>query len=126
MAEQERCRLFGMAHVSYLLISILTVAPLLNSMEFSVKISANTQAVYDYIENTLTPGAHILIDLHYGFIVRTALEPQLTAVVKHLFEKNCKIVFLSTSINGPAMFRQFQSATPDIFANRQYGIDYVF
>ncbi|MCS7125272.1 MAG: hypothetical protein NZ932_07670, partial [Candidatus Bathyarchaeota archaeon] len=117
---------FNKAFVSYLLISVLITISMLDPLNFSRKTSVNTRKIYNHIENELATGGHILVDLHYGLLARTALEPQLTIIVKHLFDKNCKIVFLSTSNEGPAIFKKFQLQAPDVFAGRQYGVDYVF
>lgn len=109
-----------------MLISTLTLVPLLCSVNFSVKISRETQTVYDYLENMFVNGKNILVDIHYSVSLRAILEPQLAVLTKYFFDKNCKIIFISTSTNGPAMFEKFQFSASDIFANKHYGVDYVF
>lgn len=95
-------------------------------MDFSIKPSMDIHRIYSYIENELAVGEYILVDLHYGSHAKAALEPQLTVVVKHFFDKGCKIVFISSPNEGPAMFEKFQSRAPEVFAGKQYGIDYLF
>ncbi|MEM1566302.1 MAG: hypothetical protein QW510_04340 [Candidatus Bathyarchaeia archaeon] len=118
---------FSVAQASYLLVSVLLIVPLINPVDLlSVKISADAQVIYNYLERVLPAETPVLIDLHYGSLARTGLEPQLAIVVKHLFEKECKILFVSTSPSGTGMFNQFKSTSPGIFLNKRYGIDYVY
>jgi hypothetical protein len=46
--------------------------------------------------------------------------------MKHLFEKDCKLVFLSTATYGPLAFQFLQLSAPDVFEGKTYGEDYVF
>jgi hypothetical protein len=126
MAKEEKRRPFGMAQVIYTLLIISIVIPLLNPVGLPIGISQTTKDVYNYIENTLPPGSPVLIDLYYEMAARAELEPQAAAVVKHLFEKNCKLVFVSTITYGPIVFELLKSTAPDLFEGKQYGTDYVF
>lgn len=124
---ESKNKVFGVAQISYLLISTLAITSFINPVDLlSVKISANTQAVYDYLEMELDAEAPVLIDLHYGAFARVGLEPQLAVIVKHLFEKKCKILFVSTSPSGAGMFIQFKSTVSEVFEHRRYGGDYAF
>ncbi|MGQ9538471.1 MAG: hypothetical protein ACUVTE_02670 [Candidatus Bathycorpusculaceae bacterium] len=126
MAQQEKRKPFGMAQILYTLLILSVVLPLLNPVGLPIGISSRTQTVYNYIENTLPTGKPVLIDMYYEMAARAELEPQLAAVVKHLFEKNCKLVFVSTMTTGPIIFELLKSVAPDLFANKNYGTDYVF
>lgn len=126
MAQQEKRKPFGMAHILYTLLILSVVLPLLNPVGLPIGISSRTQTVYNYIKNTLPAGKPVLIDMYYEMAARAELEPQLAAVVKHLFEKNCKLVFVSTMTTGPIIFELLKSVAPDLFADKTYGTDYVF
>lgn len=125
--SESKNKIFSMAQISYLLISTLTIIPLINPAALLFReISPNTQTIYNYIERELNAEAAVLIDLHHGSLTRAGLEPQLSVIVKHFFEKKCKIVFISTSYAGPDMFKQFKFTASEIFTNKQYGSDYAF
>jgi hypothetical protein len=126
MAKEEKRRPFGMAQIIYTLLVISIVIPLLNPVGLPIGISSTTRDVYNYIENTLPAGKPVLIDLYYEMAARAELEPQAAAVIKHLFEKNCKLVFVSTITYGPIVFELLKSTAADLFADKTYGVDYVF
>jgi len=104
----------------------LALVPQLCSINFAIKTSKETQIVYDYVENMLVNRKNVLVDMHYSESLRPALEPLLVVLIKHLFDKNCKIVFVSTSSSGPLVFEKLQSLASNIFVGKQYGFDYVF
>ena len=122
----RRPGLFRATQLSYLLISTLAIVPQLFSINFALKPSKEIQTVYDYIENMLVDRKNVLVNIHYGENLRPALEPLLAVLIKHLFDKNCKIVFVSTSSSGSFVFEKLQSSASDIFVGKQYGSDYVF
>ncbi len=126
MAKEEKRRPFGMAQIIYTLLVISIVIPLLNPVGLPIGISSTTRDVYSYIENTLPAGKPVLMDLYYEMAARAELEPQAAAVIKHLFEKNCKLVFVSTMTYGPIVFELLKSTAADLFADKTYGVDYVF
>jgi len=126
MAGNKKLRLFGVSQLSYLLISTLALVPQLCSVNFAIETSKETQIVYYYIEDVLADGKNVLVDIHYGESLRPALEPLLVVLTKHLFDKNCKIIFVSTSTSGSLMFEKLRSLASNIFAVKQYGFDYVF
>ena len=126
MAKEEKRRPFGMAQIIYTLLVISIVIPLLNPVGLPIGISSTTRDVYSYIENTLPAGKPVLVDLYYEMAARAELEPQAAAVIKHLFEKNCKLVFVSTMTYGPIVFELLKSTAADLFADKTYGVDYVF
>ena len=66
------------------------------------------------------------MNIYYGENLRPALEPLLVVLTKHFFDKNCKIIFVSTSTSGPLMFEKLRSLASNIFAVKRYGFDYVF
>jgi len=119
-------RYFIASQTIYLIISTLTIASLLGSVEPSMETSLNARVVHDYVEHKLKPKDPVLIDLHYGLALKVGLEPQMVVVVKHLFKKNCRIVFISTVPSGTKIFEHFRSTIAEIFLNKQYGVDYIF
>jgi hypothetical protein len=112
----------------YTLLVIAIILPLIYPVGLPIGISSRTKAVYDYIQDDskVPPGSHVLIEIYYEVAARAELEPQVIALMKQLFEKNCKLVFLSTITYGPLAFQFLQASAPDVFEGKTYGEDYVF
>jgi len=119
-------RVLGARQILYTLLVLAIVIPLLNPIGLPIGISSRTRAVYDYINTKLTPGSPVFVDLSYEMAARGELEPQIIAITKQLFETGHKIVFMGTSNYAPLVFSLIQSLAPDLFANKEYGKDYVF
>lgn len=121
-------KFLGRWQLLYVLFIIAVIVVLLYSITAPIEISPNTKAIYDYLNDNskLTPDSPVLIEICYEESARTELEPQIIALMKHLFDKNCRLLFLSTSAYGPIAFQYLQSSAPDLFASKQYGEDYAF
>ncbi len=118
-------KIIGSREVLYTLLILAIILPILNPIGLPVTISSRTLAVYDYIQK-LKLGCHVWMELNYEVAARGELEPAAIALIKQLFDKGCKIVFVSTAAYGPLVFSLLQSMAPDVFAGKKYGIDYVF
>jgi len=118
-------RIFGSRYVLYLVLIIALIYPLIFPIGIPIQISSRTLAVYNYLQH-LKPGCHVYMELYYEVAARGELEPNAIALIKQLFDKDCKIVFVSTMSTGPLIFSLLKSSAPDVFANKTYGVDYVF
>ncbi|PMB76178.1 MAG: hypothetical protein C0193_00105 [Candidatus Bathyarchaeota archaeon] len=127
-AMEKIDKILGTRQLLYTLLIIAIILPILYPVGLPIGISSRTRAVYDYIEDDskLPPGSHVLVEIYYEVAARAELEPQVIALMKHLFEKNCKLVFLSTATYGPLAFQFLQTSAPDLFEGKTYGEDYVF
>jgi hypothetical protein len=125
---EEISKLLGRWQLFYVVLMITIILALLYSLSIPIEISPHTKAVYDYIEDPskLPLGSPVLVEMHYDEASRAELEPQVIALMKHLFEKGCKLVFLSTATYGPVAFQSLQFSAPDLFEGKRYGEDYVF
>jgi hypothetical protein len=125
---EEISKLLGRWQLFYIMLTITIILALLYSLSIPIEISPHTKAVYDYIEDPskLPLGSPVLVETCYEEGARAELEPQVIALMKHLFEKRCKLVFLSTAIYGPVAFQFLQFSAPDLFEGKRYGEDYVF
>lgn len=110
----------------YTLLLISVILPIIHPLGIPIAVSARTKAVYDYIEKNLKPGCHVYFELYYEVAARGELEPNVVALTKHLFDKGCKIVYVSLSSYGPIVFELMRSLAADVFKGKEYGKDYVF
>jgi hypothetical protein len=127
-AMEKIDKILGTRQLLYTLLIIAIILPILYPLGLPIGISSRTRAVYDYIEDDskLPPGSHVLIEIYYEVAARAELEPQVIALMKHFFEKDCKLVFVSTATYGPLAFQFLQASAPDVFEGKTYGEDYVF
>lgn len=119
-------RVLGARQLLYTLLVFTIVIPLLNPIGLPIGISSRTRAIYSYIDNNLTPGSPVMIDLSYEMASRGELEPEVIAIAKQLFQDGHKLVFMGTSTWAPVVFSLVQSQASDVFAQKEYGKDYVF
>jgi hypothetical protein len=121
-------KLLGRWQLLYIAFTITIILALLYSLSSPIEISPSTKAVYDYIEDPSKLPSHspVLVEICYDEASRAELEPQVIAIMKHLFDKDCKLVLLSTATYGPVAFQFLQSSAPDLFKGKRYGEDYVF
>jgi hypothetical protein len=112
----------------YLIVIIIVAIPILKPLQMPFSITQPTRAVYETIEG-LPAGAVVVIggDNAYGFHVE--IKECLQAVLRHLFSKNVKIVFVAFR-GDTQMFHEIARAAVGIskdkpFMGKVYGIDWV-
>jgi hypothetical protein len=116
--------IIGTRQLLYTLLIIFALFPLIFPLKLPISISSRTRKVYSYIDG-LKPGSNVFIDFDYDPAGRGEIEPQAAAMMKHLFDKKCKLVFVSMGTTGPVMFEILRKTNPDLFAGKEYGKDWV-
>ncbi|MEM3056864.1 MAG: hypothetical protein QW639_06520, partial [Candidatus Bathyarchaeia archaeon] len=116
--------IIGTRQLLYTLLIIFALIPMFYPLRLPINISDRTRKVYRYIDG-LKPGSYIFIDFDYDPAGRGEIEPQAVAMIKHLFDKGCKLVVASLGTTGPVMWEIMKRTNPDIFSGKEYGKDYV-
>lgn len=103
---------------------VLFIIPQVVSLGLPFAIHPWTQKVYDLIDD-LPDGSYIIYDLDVlpgGF---ADVAPGTTAVLKHMFSKDFKIVFFSVVYpEGTSFFEVYMDRVNPI--GKEYGVDYVY
>jgi len=82
-----------------------------------------TVAVYDYIDD-LKPGDVVMIAFDYSPSSMPELQPQALAVVRHLFERDLRVLSVSLNPQGTALGREVLATIGDELGAVD-GVDYV-
>jgi hypothetical protein len=108
--------------IIFLAVLVGCFLPAFRPLGFPIAASAQTVKTYDFIQG-LNKGDLVLVDIDYGPSGWAEIGPGVNAIVEHLFIKQVKIVFISFSVDGPAMTEKLLS---DIDRRGAiYGVDYV-
>ncbi len=109
--------------VTYFLLLLVMIFPLINPLGIAIKPSTNTLLAYDYVEN-LKPGSSMILFIDYGMGQSAELTPQVLASLKHYAAKGLKL-FAATQV--PEMATALTSYLDQTYkaANKEYGVDYV-
>lgn len=109
--------------ITYLLLLLVMIFPLINPLGIAIKPSENTLLAYNYVEN-LQPGSSMILFIDYGMGQSAELTPQVIASLKHFADKGLKL-FAATQV--PEMATALTSYLAQTYgaANKEYGVDYV-
>jgi hypothetical protein len=104
---------------------VVTAFPLLIPLGIPVQTSAPVQLAYNTIQ-ALPPHSIVLIGDEFQAPSWTELGPSYVAILKHLIQKEARLVFLSV-FNGeaPAAFDVLIRPKVPTLSNYKYGVDYV-
>ena len=78
----------------FILIGLVILIPLLYPVGLPVRVSAEAQRVYDYIER-LPEGARIVVSLDYDPASKPELQPMTVAILRHAFGRNLRLIGLT-------------------------------
>jgi len=86
-------------------IALAVVIPIATGLTLPLgKVAPPTRAVYDAIE-ALQPGDPIMIAVDYGPASMPELHPQATALLKHCFKRELRVITVSLNQQGTALAR---------------------
>ncbi len=108
----------------FILISLFVLIPLLYPLGLPIRISAEVQRVYNYIEQ-LPEGAHVVISFDYDPASKPELQPMTVALLRHTFRRNLTLIGLTLWSTGTSMAESVLTQIGQEFG-KVYGQDYVF
>ncbi len=111
--------------IIYLVITLAVVLPFFFRMGLPIKVSPETKAIYDYIEN-LSPSDVVFISGDYDPQVDAELTPMFEAIVRHCFQRNVKVVV--SNVFNPQGVGLVEPRLEKLAQEykKVYGVDYVF
>jgi hypothetical protein len=110
--------------IIFLLMALGVAVPLLLKIGLPVRVTRDVSSVYDYIEN-LKEADVVLISYDHDTGTLPEMVPMSTAILRHLFLKNLKLVGMALRAEGNAIGRQAFKRVGDEFGKAD-GTDYVF
>ncbi len=109
----------------YLLVALSVLFPLLFPLRIPLQTSASTQAYYDQIEK-LPEGSLVLMSTDFDPGSKAELYPMTEATLRHIFQKNLKVVIFSLWPAGPPLTElALQRANADRGNDKIQGVDFV-
>ncbi len=108
----------------FVIIALAVIIPMLLPLGLPVRISAETEAVWDQIEG-LPPGSVVMISFDHEASSIPEVRPLAEAIINHCFEKDIKIVGLALFAEGTAIGYQILNQLGDKWG-KSYGEDYVY
>ena len=108
----------------FILIGLVTLIPLLYPIGLPVRVSAEVQRVYEYIER-LPEGTRLVISFDYDPASKPELQPMTVAILRHAFGRNLTLIGLTLWPTGTSMAESVLTQIGQEFS-KVYGQDYVF
>lgn len=110
--------------IIFLVIGLCTLLPLLYPVGLPIKVSAEVRSVYDYIES-LPERSVFLLSIDFDPASKPELHPQATAILRHAFRKNLRVVAMTLWVSGTGMADELITQLAKE-AGKERGTDYVF
>jgi hypothetical protein len=110
--------------IIFILMLLGVALPLLFDIGLPVRVTPDVKSVHDYIES-FHEGDVLLLSYDHDTGTLPEMVPMSTAILRHAFEKNLKIVGMALRAEGSAIGRQAFRRVGCEFG-KQEGIDYVF
>ena len=108
----------------FILIGLVTLIPLLYPIGLPIRVSAEVQRVYEYIER-LPEGTRVVISFDYDPASKPELQPMTVAILRHAFGRNLALIGLTLWPTGTSMAESVLTQIGQEFG-KVYGQDYVF
>jgi len=110
--------------IIFILMALGVGLPLLVDIGLPVRVTPDVRSVFDYIDK-LRDGDVLLLSYDHDTGTLPEMVPMSTAILRHAFSKNLRIIGLALRPEGSAIGRQAFRRVGKEF-NRQEGIDFVF
>src|SRR5688572_7005875 len=109
----------------FLIMGLLVMGPLIFPAGLPLTVSPPAQSFHDAIE-ALPNGSTVLMSCDYDPGARPELVPMTRTAIRHLMQKNCKVVVTVLWNAGPALVdATLSDVITTEFPNKQYGVDWV-
>ena len=110
--------------IIFIFVALAVIIPSFLRVSFPITVSQPTRSIYDYIDE-LPAESTILMAFNYGPSSLAELEPMATAVLRHCFRKNVRVIGM-TLINVGARLGDRVMSDTAAEVEAVDGEDYVF
>lgn len=110
------------SRVIYALLIVALLVPLMKPLGLPISISKHTQRSFGVLDQ-LKAGDIIIMDVGYSVSGAADVEPQTIAILKHLFGKGVRIIFVGNQTEGPMITEKL--VAPYEAAGKKDGVDFV-
>ena len=111
-------------HWIFLGLFIVVVVSMLIHAGMNVRVSAETQRMYDYIDS-LPSGSVLLVSFDHEASSLPEIRPLALALLRHAFKKDLKLIGVALLAEGTGIgYRLMTQAAAEY--GKRYGVDYVY
>jgi hypothetical protein len=110
--------------IIFILMGLGVGLPLLTKIGLPVRVTDDVRSVFEYVES-LKEGDILLLSYDHDTGTLPEMVPMSTAILRHAFSKNLRIVGMALRAEGSAIGRQAFRRVGNEFG-KQEGMDYVF
>ena len=108
----------------YLAVAFYVIFPILIAFNLPAEISPESRELYEAVE-ALPDSSVVMLTFDYYASTLAETEPMSRAALHHLFQKNCRIVTVTTiPLGGPSISERVTRDLAEEYG-KTYGIDYV-
>jgi hypothetical protein len=110
------------SRVIYALLIVALLVPLMRPLGLPISIGKHTERSFGVLD-TLQAGDRIIMDIGYSVSGAADVEPQTVAILKHLFGKGVRMIFVGNQTEGPMVTEKL--VAPYETGGKKYGVDFV-
>jgi hypothetical protein len=110
--------------IIFILMALGVCLPLLTDIGLPVRVTPDVKSIFDYIDK-LNQGDVLLLSYDHDTGTLPEMVPMSTAILRHAFSKNLRIIGMALRAEGSAIGRQAFRRVGKEFGKEE-GIDYVF
>jgi len=110
--------------VIFLLLGVVVLVPLIVPVNFPILVSEETQEFFNEMES-LPEGSAVLLAIDYEPDTMAELNPMTSAVLRHCFRRNLRVVGLSLYPGAPGIAQRLMAEAAEEFG-KVYGVDFVY
>ena len=110
--------------IIFILMALGVGLPLLKNIGLPVRVTHDVSSVFNYIDK-LNEGDALLLSYDHDTGTLPEMVPMSTAILRHAFSKNLRLIGMALRAEGSAIGRQAFRRVGKEF-NKEEGVDYVF
>lgn len=108
----------------YLLVAIAVLFPMIVVMRFPIEITPEARQLFDAVEE-LPDSSVVMLTFDYYPSALAETEPMSRAALRHMFEKDMKVVTISNiPLGGPSIAERVTYMIAEEY-DKEYGVDFV-
>jgi hypothetical protein len=107
------------------LMYLFWIYPVINPFAPPIKVGEKAETFHNVVES-LPDEPLVLMCYDYSAVSKPLFRGMEEAFMRHIFDKNGRIVMVAFSLQGPMMYRGTLETFKDVLNQKTYGEDYVF
>lgn len=108
----------------FLIITLAVLVPLLAPVQLPIRATPTTRDAFEAVD-AIPSGAKVVVSFEYGPSTRPEIHPMAIAILRHLFQKQVKVIVTALWPDGLFMSRDALAQVAEEEFHLTYGEDYV-